>query len=216
VYARLRRRAGFKVAKLRTGLPIKTLCQIPARLAIGMTDRGWILRNEIIWWKPNCMPSSAKDRFTVDFEKVFFFVKSRRYYFARQFEELQDRTRLQRRFFNPHTKRKRVYGDDRISAINPKSIEASRVRMLRRGRHKRCVWRVATRPYYGDHFAIYPPELIDTPIRAGCPKNGIVLDPFMGSGTTALVARKLGRKFIGVELSPAYARMARARLKDDR
>jgi DNA modification methylase len=212
VYARLQQRAGFKAIKLKTGLPGKTLCQIPARLAIGMTDRGWILRNEIIWWKPNCMPSSAKDRFTVDFEKVFFLVKSRRYYFKQQFEELQDRARLQRRFFNPHTKKKRVYGDNRISAINPKTAEASRMRMLKRGRTKRCVWRVATRPYHGSHFATYPPELIEIPIKAGCPKGGIVLDPFVGSGTTALVARRLNRRFVGIELNRKYVRLAEKRL----
>lgn len=158
------------------------------------------------------MPSSAKDRFTVDFEKLFFFVKGRRYYFKQQYDELRDRERLRRRLLNPSSKKKRVYGEGMVSAINPKTAEASRVRMLRRGRHKRCVWRVATRAYYGNHFATYPPELIETPIKAGCPKNGIVLDPFTGSGTTALVAKTLGRKFIGIELSPAYIRLTRARL----
>lgn len=207
--------ASLSQTRYKIGLPVKSLCQIPARFAVEMTSRGWVLRNEIIWHKPNCMPQSATDRFTVDFEKVFFFVKSRRYFFKQQYEPLRDKGRLVRRLLNPHTTRKRVYGDARISAINPKTIELSRARMLKRGRYKRCVWRVAVRPYYGEHFATYPPELIETPIKAGCPRNGIVLDPFMGSGTTALVAKKLGRKFIGVELSPAYIRLARARLAND-
>src|SRR5947209_6891825 len=105
VYDRLKRRAGFGPVKLKTGLPPKTLCQIPARFAIEMIERGWLLRNEIIWWKPNCMPQSARDRFTVDFEKVFFFVKSRRYYFKQQYEEVKDKNRLKRRFFDPKEKR---------------------------------------------------------------------------------------------------------------
>jgi|ERR1051326_1176626 DNA modification methylase len=213
LYDRLRQRAGFDPVKLKTGLPPKTLCQIPSRFAIAMTDRGWILRNEIIWWKPNCMPQSARDRFTVDFEKVFFFVKSRRYYFKQQYEEVKDKARLERRLFDPKAKRKRVYGDLRIAAINPKTVEASRQRMLKFGRRKRSVWRIAVRPYPEAHFAVYPPELAETPIKAGCPEGGIVLDPFMGSGTTSLVAQRLGRHFVGIELNPEYVRLARQRLR---
>lgn len=193
-------------------LPAKSLCQIPARFALAMAARGWVLRNEIIWWKPNCMPSSARDRFTMDFEKVFFFVKQKRYYFDQQFEPVRDRGRLSRRLLNPTVRRKRRYGDARIAAFNPQTAEASRRRVPATGRNKRCVWALATRPYLGNHFAVYPPELIETPIQAGCPKGGIVLDPFLGSGATALTARKLGRKFIGIDINPAYVRQARSRL----
>jgi site-specific DNA-methyltransferase (adenine-specific) len=193
-------------------VPKKCLAQIPARFSLEMVSRGWILRNEIIWHKPNCMPSSAGDRFTVDFEKLFFFVKSRRYYFAQQFEKLRDKARLSRALINPRGKRKRVYGDSRVAAMNPKTAEASRLRMLARGRNKRCVWRIPTQPFRGKHFAVYPPALIETPILAGCRKGGIVLDPFMGSGTTALVAKRLGRRFIGIEINPQYVRMAKRRL----
>ena len=149
-----------------------------------MIERGWILRNEVIWHKPNCLPQSARDRFTVDFERLFFFVKQRNYYFRRQFEPLQGRDRLLRRMINPESRRKRVYGDRYVAAINPRSAEASRLRILRRGRNKRCVRRIAVRPFRGEHLAVYQPELIETPIKAGCPKGGVVLDPFMGSGTT--------------------------------
>lgn len=193
-------------------LPGKCLVQLPARFALGMIERGWILRNEIIWHKPNCLPQSARDRFTVDFERLFFFVKQRRYYFRQQFEPLQGRGRLLHRLINPEHPRKRIYGDRYISAINPRSAEASRRRILRHGRNKRAVWRISVRPFRGEHFAVYPPALIETPIRAGCPEGGVVLDPFMGSGTTALVARDLGRNFIGIELNPAYVRLARRRL----
>jgi DNA modification methylase len=193
-------------------LPGKCLVQLPARFALGMIERGWILRNEIIWHKPNCLPQSARDRFTVDFERLFFFVKQRRYYFRQQFEPLVGRNRLLHRLINPDSPRKRVYGDRYVAAINPRSAEASRLRILRRGRNKRSVWRIAVRPFQGEHFAVYPPELIETPIKAGCPKGGVVLDPFVGSGTTALVARQLGRNFIGIDLNSDYVRLARQRL----
>jgi DNA modification methylase len=212
VYARLKLRASFRSLKLKTGLPPKTLCQIPARFAIAMTERGWLLRNEIIWWKPNCMPQSARDRFTVDFEKVLFFVKSRKYYFEQQYKEIKDKDRLKRRPYAPDTKRKRVYGDPLIAAFNPKTMEASRLRILKLGSRKRSVWRIAVRPFPGSHFAVYPPELVETPIKAGCPLGGIVLDPFMGSGTTAIVARSLGRHFIGIELNRDYIKLAQKRL----
>lgn len=200
-------------ARAADGIVRKCLAQIPSRFAIEMTNRGWILRNELIWHKPNCMPQSVKDRFTVDFEKLFFFVKSRKYYFEQQFEAVQDEARLNRRLFNPNGSRKRKYGGQYISAINPHTAEASRQRMLEHGRNKRSVWRIATSRYLGNHFAVYPPELIETPIKAGCPMGGIVLDPFIGSGTTALVTRKLGRNFIGIDMNREYTKLAADRLK---
>lgn len=193
-------------------LPRKCLLQIPSRFAIEMTKRGWILRNEIIWWKPNAMPSSVKDRFTVDFEKIFFFVKSQRYFFTQQFDAVQDKNRLARRLVNPTGKRKWKSAQGRVNTINPKTAEASRKRILDKGLNKRCVWPIATRPFADEHFAVYPPALIETPIKAGSPEGGIVLDPFIGSGTTALVARQLGRSFIGIELNPVYVKMAQKRL----
>jgi site-specific DNA-methyltransferase (adenine-specific) len=194
-------------------LPSKSLCQIPSRFAIEMLNRSWILRNMIIWHKPNCMPQSVKDRFTVDFEYLFFFVKSKRYWFAQQHETLRNEERLRRRFFDPNNVwRKRVYGDDYIAAINPKTAEQSRARTLKVGRNKRCVWTIGTKAFSGAHFAVYPEELCVTPILASCPKGGIVLDPFMGSGTTAVVARKLGRNYVGIELNPKYIALAEKRL----
>jgi DNA modification methylase len=194
-----------------TELPGKCLLLIPSRVAIEMISRGWILRNELIWWKPNAMPSSAKDRFTMDFEKIFFFVKSRRYFFMQQFETLQDLPRAERRPRSP-TSKKRRYGDPFNAAINPKTAEASRLKFLASGRNKRAVWSVATKPFRGPHFAVYPPELIETTIQSECLPNGITLDPFVRSGTTALAARKLGRHFIGIDLNPTYVQIAKKRL----
>lgn len=191
----------------------KSLALAPSRFALAMTKRGWLLRNEIIWHKPNIMPQSAADRFTHNFEKIYFFTQSPRYYFKRQYEPLSDpKSAARAKPLNPIGRRKRIYGDPLIAAMNPKTLEASRKRMLRLGRNKRAVWTIATRPFHGDHSATFPPALVETPIKAGCPPGGIVLDPFLGSGTTALVARKLGRKFIGIDLNPEYVRMAEERL----
>jgi DNA modification methylase len=201
------------IPKLTTELsiPAKSLCLIPARFAIQMIEQGWILRNEIIWHKPNAMPQSINDRFTVDFEKIFFFVKSRRYYFKQQFEPLRNPQELERRYSNPFEKH--IYR--KANGRNYKSIEAirrSQKEILKTGRNKRCVWTIGTGVSNGNHFAVYPPRLIETPILAGCPENGIVLDPFVGSGTTAIVAKKLNRNFIGIELNRDYVRLANRRL----
>lgn len=191
----------------------KCLLQIPSRFAVGMIEKGWILRSEIIWHKPNVLPSSAIDRFTVDFEKIFFFAKNSLYYFKQQFEPLADAERLKRRFFNPESVQKYKYAS--FSAINQDKIEESRQRILKRGmRNKRCVWTIGTSRFLGEHYATFPERLIETPILAGCPKDGIVLDPFMGSGTTAIVAKKLGRNFIGIDLNPKYMSIAKNRLKN--
>jgi site-specific DNA-methyltransferase (adenine-specific) len=187
----------------------KSLLQIPSRFALAMTKNGWILRNEIIWHKPNCLPTGVKDRFTVDFEKIFFFVKSRKYFFNQQFEPLRNPKRLQIRLFNP--KHKLKYESQKWSAIRKESMEKSRPKMLRFGRNKRCVWTIGTANFKGSHYAVFPEKLIETPILAGCPENGIILDLFLGSGTTAIVAKKLKRNFIGIELNPEYVKIAKKR-----
>jgi len=186
-------------------IPAKSLIQIPARFAIMMIDRGWILRNEIIWHKPNAMPSSVKDRFTVDYEKVFFFVKNRIYWFEQQFEEYADSS-ISRMKYPRCT-------DNSKGASGQYAVVTNEYKM-RYGRNKRCVWEVSTKPFKGHHYATFPPDLIKPMIKAGCPDGGIVLDPFLGSGTTALVAKQLGRDFIGIELNPEYCKMAEERLQE--
>ena len=181
---------------------------IPERFAIEMISRGWILRNQIIWQKPNQMPSSATDRFTVDFEKIFFFVKqSNDYYFEQQLET--------------YTKPLDRWGGDDLEA-NGKSTwddgtgqTTYRNRNMRPnpdGKNMRTVWSINTEPFPKAHFATYPEKLVERMLKAGCPKDGIVLDPFMGAGTTAVVARKLGRNFTGFELNTDYLKIANERL----
>jgi len=191
----------------------KSLLQIPSRFAIGMTDRGWILRNSIIWYKRNCMPSSARDRFTVDYEMMYFFTKSTKYYFEQQFEKSVDKESYTGR-------RKRNVGQ--IAKFDLKNYQmAGSIRedgtLANEGktypnRNKRCVWDITPKGFKEAHFAVFPPELVETPIKAGCPESGIVLDPFFGSGTTGSVAIKLGRNFLGIELKPEYVEIAERRL----
>jgi len=186
----------------------KSLAQIPSRFAIAMTDSGWILRNEIIWHKPNCLPSSVKDRFTVDFEKLFFFVKSKRYYFEQQLEVA---TEPIGRAVKLGAK---TLGGDAV--LGSPANRPDRKPFINNGRrNKRTVWSITTRPYKGAHFAVFPPELVETPIKAGCPPGGVVLDPFGGSGTTSEVARRLGRASIIIELNPDYLELVKERARTD-
>lgn len=191
-------------------LPSKSLLNIPSRFAIGMTDRNWILRNEIIWYKRNCMPQSVKDRFTVDFEKIFFFTKSKNYFFEQQIDA--------------YTKPLNRWGGDNLEANGSSTWDKGTGQNIYRdrnmrpnplGRNKRCVWDITPKPYKEAHFATFPSELVKIPIKAGCPKDGIVLDPFLGSGTTAMVAKKLGRDFIGIELKPEYIELANKRISQN-
>jgi len=202
----------------------KCLLQIPSRFAIEMCNRGWILRNEIIWHKPNCMPSSAKDRFTVDFEKIFFFTKSKKYWFETQYEKhLTQESRpdgiVREREYGYDTKYPEIRQKRKIDKTAKFFIDKGSGGNInlpqpasKQGRNKRCVWEIPTKPYSEAHFATYPPALIETPIKAGCPKGGIVLDPFFGSGTSGLVAKNLNRNYIGIELNKDYLKIAERRL----
>jgi len=187
-------------------LPDKTLTMIPMRFAIEMVNRGWILRNTIIWYKPNAMPCSVKDRFTVDFEYIFFFSKNKKYYFETQYEPClssNNQPEFLNKEFNGKENNIRInHGGNR----NPDYLNPL-------GRNKRTVWSICPKPFKEAHFAVYPEELCETPIKASCPVSGIVLDPFFGAGTTGLVALKQNKKFIGIELNKEYIKIAEKRLK---
>ena len=190
------------------GLPEKCLCLVPERFSIEMVDRGWILRNTIIWHKPNQMPQSATDRFTVDFEKIFFFTKSSTgYYFEQQLE--------------PYTKPLDRWGGTDLEpdgksewdeGTGQTSYRKRNMRPNPDGKNMRTVWSINTEPNSEAHFATYPQRLVERMIKAGCPENGVVIDPFFGSGTTGIYARKVNRNFIGFELNPEYAKIAENRL----
>lgn len=197
-----------KSSKFRGTTLNKSLLMIPERFAIEMISNGWVLRNQIIWHKPNQMPSSATDRFTVDFEKIFFFVKqSTGYYFEQQLD--------------PYTEPMNRWAGDNLEANgksdwdNGTGQSTYRNRNMRPnpdGKNMRTVWSINTKPFPDAHFAIFPETLVERMIKAGCPENGVVLDPFMGAGTTAVTARKLNRSYIGYDLNPDYVKMANDRL----
>lgn len=183
----------------------KCLCQIPARFALAMTDRGWILRNEIIWQKPNAMPSSVDDRFTVDFEKIFFFVQSPKYFFVpqRKPHKAVSIKRIEKPWHGKLTKGHALGGlkdGDMHKMCHPE------------GRNMRTVWSINTGSFSEAHFATFPEKLVEPMILAGCPKGGTVLDCFSGAATTGVVAKKFGRNYIGIELNPEYVAMSNARL----
>jgi len=319
------------------GIPAKSLMLIPFRFAVEMVNRGWILRNVIIWHKNNSIPSSVKDRLTVNFEYLFFFTKSKKYYFEQQFEPANpesikrlkravsanhkrlnscykqglDRPRPNRRtkipkeiaesFGSPRARYHRYKGEGDVAKNNNCAISTHSFSNqdylvapfdMTRGRNRRCVWTINTQQFHGAHFSVYPEKLCITPIKAGCPRYvckkcgkpkekryffsyvpcgksaksyvktkmkrpepgdykskllmgrrrpqemkygravrvgksyswsacncnagftpGVVLDPFMGSGTTGLAALKLNRNFIGIEINPEYIKIAKKRLK---
>lgn len=182
----------------------KSLCQIPSRFAIRMTDElGFLLRNELIWWKRNCLPSSCEDRFTVDFEKIFFFTKQQKYYFDYKAVEEDATTTDDIIRDRDTTKLNNTPGRSRMSGLKTNQYTK---------RRKRCVWDIPTQPLKDNHYAAFSSSLITPMILASCPENGIVLDCFLGSGTSAFTAKQLGRHYVGIELSKEYVKMAEKRI----
>ena len=180
------------------GIPAKNMIGIPWRLAFALQDFGWYLRQDIIWHKPNPMPEPIKDRCVKSHEYIFLLSKKPRYYF--DYEAIQEPANY------PNDDRGARTDIRRGTEANSVSGKTGEVR------NKRDVWTVATRPYSGAHFAVYPEELIEPCVLAGSRIGDIVLDPFFGSGTTGAVAQKLGRKYIGCELNQEYESLQNERL----
>ncbi len=218
------------------GLKHKDLIGIPWMLAFALRADGWYLRQDIIWHKPNPMPESVTDRCTKSHEYIFLLSKSEKYYFdaqsiqeecvdeaysSRQNTEEKERSQTQgyskagghRDNSGGFTKKSK---NTQYDGQTPNSMHLRREAGLKdvvyTTRNKRDVWSVCVKPNKEAHFATYPPELITPCILAGCPEQGIVLDPFMGSGTTGIVARKLNRNYIGCELNQDYVEMAERRI----
>jgi DNA modification methylase len=196
------------------GLKPKDLVGIPWRFAFAMQDRGWYLRQDIIWHKPNPMPESVTDRCTKAHEYIFLLTKSPRYYFDNvAIKEPVSEVSLKRAEYGwdsdrPSTKNASMGG----SGIH---VEKMGTRFVNpEGRNKRSVWTITTKPYKEAHFATYPPDLILPCILAGSKEGDIVLDPFSGSGTTGEVALQNNRNYIGLELNPDYAKLSEKRLTD--
>jgi DNA modification methylase len=201
------------------GLKEKDLIGIPWMLAFALRADGWYLRQDIIWHKPNPMPESVRDRCTKAHEYIFLLSKSDRYFFDS--EAMRERGVMtagdsagsrQRDTRSTHG----VGGGN--DGIN-KAKEKLRQELIEKGyttRNRRSVWTVTTKPYKGAHFATFPPDLIEPCILAGSRSGDIVLDPFMGSGTTAQVAVENNRRYLGCELNPEYEELQAERLKQSR
>ena len=190
------------------GLKHKDLIGIPWRVAFALQADGWYLRQDIIWHKPNPMPESVRDRCTKAHEYIFLLSKSERYYFESEAIKEPSITGDTRK----------PYGSDGAWQMDGRNKwdegkGSQRVNADPTSRNRRSVWTVATRPYKGAHFATFPPDLIRPCILAGCPKDGTVLDPFGGSGTTAQVALEEGRKAVLCELNADYIALAHKRLE---
>jgi site-specific DNA-methyltransferase (adenine-specific) len=196
----------------------KTLLGVPWRVALALQDSGWILRSDVIWYKPNAMPSSVKDRPTVDHEYIFMFSKNKDYFYNADairephvtFSE-KSKTRGGRNHFgkkNGTPEKGKNSGNQNLhngrwdQAFHPN------------GRNKRTVWEIPLGKFRDAHFSVFPEKLVENCLLASTRSEDYVLDPFCGSGTTGIVALKYGRNFIGVELVEKYQKMAQNRLKE--
>lgn len=184
----------------------KDLYGIPWRVAFALQKDGWYLRQDIIWHKPNPMPESVTDRCTKAHEYIFLLAKSQKYYF--DYKAIQEKSiwfgKDKRAITGPSKGGKSMSGEYAINKGG--SFQKNGMR------NKRSVWDINTGCFKGLHFATFPEDLIVPMVLAGCPQKGLILDPFMGAGTTALVAQKLGRNYLGIELNPAYIKIAERRL----
>lgn len=209
--------SGFKVKrqfdkpKQETGLKPKDLCGIPWRLAFAMQSDGWYLRQDIIWHKPNPMPESVRDRCTKAHEYVFLMSKSARYYWdAEAVKEaatgsIEEQLAKRRKTVEPLYAQTGVEGAGRYRSGFQNLTPTEH-------RNRRSVWTIATQPCKEAHFAVMPQKLVEPCVLAGCPERGTVLDPFFGAGTVGLVAKRLNRNYIGIELNPTYVEIAERRI----
>ena len=190
----------------------KDLVMIPNRIAIALQDDGWWIRSEIIWHKPNPMPESTKDRPTSCHEKIWLITKSKKYYYdadaIREPVAQGTITRLSEKNLKNQKGSTRGNGGMKSNG-NMKPVGNMETK------NKRNVWTVTTKPCKEAHFATFPKDLIEPCIKAGCPENGIVFDPFGGSGTTGIVAKSLNRKAILSELNPEYIEIAKVRINKE-
>jgi len=187
------------------GIKQKDLMGIPWMLAFALREDGWYLRQDIIWHKPNPMPESVTDRCTKSHEYIFLLSKSPKYYYDN--EAIKEKAVGERwGGNNPINMNNTKDTDNQFSGLTRPC------KMVYDKRNKRDVWTVNVKPYKGAHFAVFPKDLIEPCIKAGCPDGGIVFDPFMGSGTTAQVAVENNKKYLGCELNPEYEKLQQNRI----
>lgn len=193
---------------LKGNAPHKCQLLLPHRFALGCIKRGWLVRNDIIWAKKNAMPESVKDRFSKKHEYIFLMVKNRKYYFdlnsIREPHRICSLERTKRNWNGHREKRSAFENMDIKKMCHPKGKNPGDVSDF---------WNIPTQGRKDKHYAKFNADLITKPILAGCPKRGIILDPFCGSGTTGVRALELKRNFIGIEGKKQYCRIARKNIQ---
>lgn len=208
-----RNSCGHTAKRVPQGYKKKDLIGIPWQLAFALRADGWYLRQDIIWQKPNCMPESVNDRCTRSHEYIFLLSKSAHYYFnAAAISEPVTSAKGNARTFRGGGAYTGGRSHDNSAQVERESHGNSKNKTGRR--NKRSVWSVSTNGFRGAHFATFPEKLIEPCILAGCPEGGVVLDPFAGSGTTGVVAKRMGRSFMGCEINPSYVEMAARRIAE--
>lgn len=205
-------RAMSTCARTPAEMKSKDLIGIPWMLAFALRADGWYLRQDIIWHKPNCMPESVRDRCTRSHEYIFLLTKSLRYYFDADAIREPNKT----------AERQGPRRSYRLGTASSYSVDGGHISqsgsfaglpLNPKGKNKRDVWTICTGGFKGAHFAVFPEKLAEPCILAGCPEGGVVMDPFMGSGTTGVVAKRLRRRFIGIDINAEYVNMASERIE---
>jgi site-specific DNA-methyltransferase (adenine-specific) len=186
----------------------KNLYGMPWRLALALKDDGWILRQDIIWSKTNPMPEPVKDRCVKSHEYIFMLSKCKIYYF--DYESIQEQA-----VRTTSGNKRRLSGAERGAPSDIKGALAGSASWSGTKRNKRSVWSVSVKSFKEAHFATFPLDLITPCILAGCPVDGVVFDPFMGAGTTAVASKQLQRNYLGIELNPEYVQISEKRLEGD-
>lgn len=190
--------------------PSKCKMLIPHRVAIALIDDGWICRNDIVWSKPNPMPESVTDRRSTKFEYVFHFVKQKDYYYdLDSIREPYKQKSIDRTKYSFNGDKQRGHPGGHEETLDPKQFTNEN------GKNPGDIQEVTTANHSEAHFAVFPPELIEPHMKSSCPEDGIVLDPFIGSGTTAVVAEQLERDWIGIDLNKDYVDMSYDRIEDE-
>ena len=194
------------------------LLGMPWRVALALKETGWRLRSDCIWHKPNAMPSSVKTRPTTDHEYIFFFTKSKEYFYD------ADAIREPHVTFSEKSKMKGGRGHFGKRGGTPEKGKNAGDNNLHdgrwdqafhpKGRNKRTVWSISLSKFRKAHFAVFPESLVENCVQASCPPGGVVLDPFSGAATTLVVAQKLGRNYLGIDCVPEYCDLGRHRLKN--
>jgi DNA modification methylase len=216
----------------------KSLVGIPERFAIMMEDDLDLIRRNTIIWEKNALPESPNDRYSNNFEYVYFFTKSEEYYHKLQYQPYAESSLKQynqtylgkakkdyegNKVQNPSDTKRRIitsikFGGNKYpnsDSVNNNTYSGNQWEIdTEKGARKKCIWKISTNNSTEEHYASYPEELIETPINASSPIGGLVLDPFLGSGTTAIKAQKMNRKYVGIELNPKYVSIAKSRLNN--